>query len=245
MRYHSTFPAMLSVDLSAQRAHPTCKLSLANVSACTTVANPVAEDPNAMQVDPSPFGVKTNAVPFPTAPRKHSLLRPSLKVSVDCTPLKSSSTREPPSPTEQTPPRKRTRTTALSPTPATRPRSHRLGSSPSRSASSPQKKASSATFIDSASSHRSGSSSKENEPFVYPFPAVTTPTADHSSSHSCATASRKIVSPSNGTPLLSATRRRKVNVKETSFQIALYKTLTYGLAVRSLEGRDMPGMEGS
>lgn len=243
MRYQSSLPAILSVDASAHRARPTCKLSLANVSACTvTTMDATTEDPNAMQVDPPAhiitplFGEKTNAVPFPTAtspPHTHSLLRPSLKVSVGSVSLKSSSSRGPPSPTgtEQLPPRKRTRTSALS---SPKSRSHRTSPLSPRGSSS-------SSLSSTTSVARSGSSSKENEPFVYPFPTLSTPNASERSTIPCPGVVMTPMAPPLPaiTSKSTSSRRRKAVIKDHTFSISLYRTLVHGLATRQPAVQDV------
>ncbi|KAF9528208.1 hypothetical protein CPB83DRAFT_854640 [Crepidotus variabilis] len=254
MRCHSSLSLLLT-DPFSQRSRPTCKLSLANVSASTSL------EPNAMEVDLPSLAVsvpssnvweETQGVPFPSAssspPRKHALFQPTSTVLGD---RSNRSTFEdhhtPPSPTEATPPRKRSRTAALLPMPKLS-RTHRFSSLPPRGVSSRTPKSASSLLSSSASpSARSLPQVMPNpcEQFTYTFPTMSTTTmtaatrstnsqlpsiTDLIQSTSTITAQRPVPPPPTQTPAPPALRRRKPNSSEMKILGSLYRTLVLGLA---------------
>lgn len=237
--------AMLSFDSAGQRARPHCVLSLA--TACASRSATCHIDTDAMDVDiEPPFALVRSstadlppwkvidAVPFPTdsekSPRKHALLRSSIPLVTSI--LSNRKDRDPsellsPS-SENQPPRKRTRTSALLQPPIKPQRSARnFPSRLPRSASS---------LLLSGHAKSSVPPKSVEEPFVYAFPT----------SMSCSTVTPQspvlnlisnLITPislhySNLPPSISSPRRRKPFSGGTVLLRSVYKTVVHGLTVK-------------
>ncbi|CAA7261012.1 unnamed protein product [Cyclocybe aegerita] len=238
MRYHTALPPRLNSqktpqDPTVQRSPPTCELSLANASACTT-----STDPEAMEVDlplpqtPSTIQSSTEdgTVTGPASKRvqssrKHSLLRstvPRLEIFPTSDASAAQSNRGPPSPTEQSPPRKRTRTSALSS--PSRPRPHRLVSLPTRPAPLPPSSTPlSPSFV--ASGRQLAPAKSEIAPVssALPFsPILPTPNV----------VANLLPSAAQEQPHSTRFRRRKPPPSELKLLTSVYRSLVYGLEMR-------------
>lgn len=224
MRYQSSLPlrarsgssSCSTNPLAIRRAQPTtCVLSLASVTVSMAPTENSTEQA-ATSVEPTPVAMPTSrgadVVPFPTSSKRtHSLLRATpghvrqasqnAVASTSSDPGESSSLSDP----DFSPPRKRTRTCALSS--SSRPRVQRSNATPIRIPAPP---------------HLSGGAPAESSALPPP-PSVPLCTALMSPRPCIGTAG----------PLASAPlRRRRWSPGDLRVQLYLYRTLVYGLEIR-------------
>ncbi|PPQ88128.1 hypothetical protein CVT25_004884 [Psilocybe cyanescens] len=259
MRYHQTAPLSLRsphflVELSAQRSTPTCSLSLANISASSKASSESSLQTVEMQTDSSNVLVVSVqstdvrcTIPFPKRP--HSLLRSTAPRNSPTGDSSQVETTEDTSPQDQDPPRKRTRTSALSTSTRSRPR--RIASlhirNTSTSATSPRSIAPlsispptvslSVTFPLVTSSH-----DPEPQSELVPFPSISSTSiscvaSTLSSSPAYSSPPSPPATESTSTFSLSTWQstnwyRRRMTPAEMKACLYLYRTLIYGLEIK-------------